>query len=611
MRIIIVDSDTNFANSIVQRCKKANVFCQVIPSPAAALGEMKKNPDAIDIVLVSKELVGAQDGLSVVQAMRKEAKTADIPYIIMSSVWGKPEFAKHQKSEFGANAYFSKKSAVAELEATIEAVTGFKFSEGGTNATKMTQTGSGALALNVQLQAASDVVNISEDVPSDISISTPIVLFPDEGAPQAPVSAISPPRVETPASTPSASAPGPASTPAPENTGRLDIEINVGGIEASSANIEATSVVASAPPAPNNGGGIDINLDGTGLQIQKSTLIEAPAASTVPVEASSVSALLLDVGDLMPPTESEAASLGTATPVAGTMVDAAGIPPTEAGPQSLTEEEAAKDLPYLFAGPAAELAGGHGGHTTVTKINFSQSTPPPRPQNEMAGGSGASDDVETLKKYLTMREQDVSVLTAQLTYAKEELEKSESVIKRLSLENEDLFHQINDLQKKNEELDSELSHASKNREGELEQLRFEVKSKIDRIRFLDDRLSDSAQQYEKLKERVRVDIRKIRVREKELESKLEIARKDAETLIAARENKILELKRKIDLLEFNYDMLQDKTELEKNNVTKANEKIERVLKVIKLAMGVIEGEQNSQEQDLKGAEGGGSGAKVA
>ncbi|HRK02631.1 MAG TPA: hypothetical protein PLH57_08190, partial [Oligoflexia bacterium] len=91
---------------------------------------------------------------------------------------------------------------------------------------------------------------------------------------------------------------------------------------------------------------------------------------------------------------------------------------------------------------------------------------------------------------------------------------------------------------------------------------------------------------------------------KELESKLEILRKDSETLIASRENKILDLKRKVDLLEFNYDVLQDKNAIERGNVQKANEKIERVLKVLRLALGMIEsddltGETGASEQKDK------------
>jgi DNA-binding response OmpR family regulator len=115
MRIIVVDSDINFTTPLVQRWKKASVYCQAIPQAAAAMAELKKDPDGIDIVLIAKELGGGQDGLAVAQMLRKDPATADVPYVLMSSAWGKSDFAKHQKTEFGANAYYSKKDALSEL----------------------------------------------------------------------------------------------------------------------------------------------------------------------------------------------------------------------------------------------------------------------------------------------------------------------------------------------------------------------------------------------------------------------------------------------------------------------------------------------------------------
>ena len=143
-------------------------------------------------------------------------------------------------------------------------------------------------------------------------------------------------------------------------------------------------------------------------------------------------------------------------------------------------------------------------------------------------------------------------------------------------------------------------------QGEVERSRFEVKAKIDQIKFLDEKLKESADQYEKLKERVRIDIRKIRVREKELENKLEILKRDSETLISSREHKILELKRRIDLLEFNYDMLQDKLETEKGNITNHKSREEQVLKVLRLAMGIVEGEQKQSVESGNKEQGHGS-----
>ena len=57
-------------------------------------------------------------------------------------------------------------------------------------------------------------------------------------------------------------------------------------------------------------------------------------------------------------------------------------------------------------------------------------------------------------------------------------------------------------------------------------------------------------------------------------------------------------------MEFNYDTLQDQNEAEKANVAQTHEKIAKVVKVLKLAMGIIEGETDNSgkpldESDLK------------
>jgi chromosome segregation ATPase len=91
-----------------------------------------------------------------------------------------------------------------------------------------------------------------------------------------------------------------------------------------------------------------------------------------------------------------------------------------------------------------------------------------------------------------------------------------------------------------------------------------------------------------LKERVRSDIRKIRVREKELENRLEIVRKDSEALIGSRENKIIELKRKLDLLEFNMDLLQDQYAREKESTFKLRERLAKAAQVVRMAGGMLD-----------------------
>ena len=63
-------------------------------------------------------------------------------------------------------------------------------------------------------------------------------------------------------------------------------------------------------------------------------------------------------------------------------------------------------------------------------------------------------------------------------------------------------------------------------------------------------------EYENLNRKVRVDITKVKSRENELEGKLEMLRSDADIQIRNRDQKILELKRKIDTLEFDNESIR-------------------------------------------------------
>ncbi len=203
-----------------------------------------------------------------------------------------------------------------------------------------------------------------------------------------------------------------------------------------------------------------------------------------------------------------------------------------------------------------------------------------------------SKEVETLKSYLALREQDVAVMKLQVDYAKEELNKAQHSIKSYIVENENLEHQLKSYR---DQLDNFKKQKNKNTQSfdqEVDRYKIEIRLKADQIKQMDEKLQAAIQEQELLKERVKLDIRKIRVREKELETKLEILKRDSETLIVSRENKIVELKRKIDLLEFNYDMLQEKYEKEKQNHQELLNKEQELAKVLKKALGL--GDEDSE-----------------
>ncbi len=204
------------------------------------------------------------------------------------------------------------------------------------------------------------------------------------------------------------------------------------------------------------------------------------------------------------------------------------------------------------------------------------------------GGAAHAPDVETLKKYLLLREQDVAVLSSQLKAAKDQVKAVEEQLRIERGRCSELGHITGEQKRKLDEFEKEKQQAVDTLQSELTEMRFQLKAKTDKARVLDTQVREAAEEMERLKERVRADIRKIRVREKELENRLEIMKKDSEALISARENKIIELKRKLDLLEFNMDLLQNQHARERENSVKLRERLAKAAQVVRVAGGLLD-----------------------
>ena len=74
----------------------------------------------------------------------------------------------------------------------------------------------------------------------------------------------------------------------------------------------------------------------------------------------------------------------------------------------------------------------------------------------------------------------------------------------------------------------------------------------------------------------------------ELEHKIDILKKDSQMLLQSKDNKILDLKRKIDSLEFEISELSDKIRASHETMQEWHEKSQRALKALKLAITQLE-----------------------
>ena len=199
-------------------------------------------------------------------------------------------------------------------------------------------------------------------------------------------------------------------------------------------------------------------------------------------------------------------------------------------------------------------------------------------------------DLETMRNYLSLREQDVAMLTGQYRSAQERVFQLEVQLKVERAKSTELQHvvQKQDQEIKNHELDKQVE--SEVLFKQVEDLNHQLQERTEKARIIETKLRLTTLEVDKIKERVRVDIRRIRVREKELESQLEIIKKDSSALLLARDEKIVELKRKIDLLEFNMELVQEQFQKERLTSDQLRTRLKDAASAMRQAGGLLDHE---------------------
>lgn len=316
--------------------------------------------------------------------------------------------------------------------------------------------------------------------------------------------------------------------------------------------------------------------------------------SSVDTLIATAEAVVGSLGQAAPPTVEEAPPLPVADPAPISMESEAVSlapeaealpPPPDLAPSRVMEastDEADSmmqvQMPYLLRGGVGAAA------PSASALSLAKAVP----EAIVPGGAANAPDLDTMRQYLMLREQDVVALSQQLKTARDQLGGLE---KDLAVERgrvNELEHTVKEQRSQIDSFERERAVSQEGLQAELNEMKFQMKARADRAKVLEGQVKEANLEMERVKERVRMDLRKIRVREKELESRLEVMKKDSEALIGARETRIIELKRKLDLLEFNMDLLQDQYQREKDNTDQLRERLAKAAQVVNVAGGLLE-----------------------
>ena len=212
----------------------------------------------------------------------------------------------------------------------------------------------------------------------------------------------------------------------------------------------------------------------------------------------------------------------------------------------------------------------------------------------------SSEDLDVIKRYSNIKERELresqasaEALRRQIRYFDERLKKSEEERRKLILKIEELQSELRTTSDKKEENRAQLKNIENHYEEKIKELQIQLESSQFQAGKLEKKLED-------FRDRVRNDLQKIRSRERELASRLEIQKRDAEALLSAKDERLLNQKRDIDRLEFEIDKLRERLIDDINRSEERRKRITRALQSLKLAQSVLSGlDEESLEKEEK------------
>ena len=219
----------------------------------------------------------------------------------------------------------------------------------------------------------------------------------------------------------------------------------------------------------------------------------------------------------------------------------------------------------------------------IEKFSSVNTSFPTIPGRDMNYGQSVSSTEVSLRHSMNLKKAQEKIL---------ELEK---IIEDQRSENEKLFTASQTFKKHSDELQSKLNDVSRDREEQKIQFKEEKQIVLDSMNQTEGLLRDIQLEKEQLQSRLNTNLKKIRVRERELENRLEIVRLENLSLQRSKDEQLLDLKRQIDDAQFELESYRDKGKVLDMKLEKKKEMLRKTVKALRLALTMLE----SNEQEIK------------
>lgn len=175
-----------------------------------------------------------------------------------------------------------------------------------------------------------------------------------------------------------------------------------------------------------------------------------------------------------------------------------------------------------------------------------------------------------------------------LRIAQEKIIELERVNDKLRLQNEELMAASEIIKERSDLLSSQLTEYKNDREGLAESFKNEIVLLKNHLARKEAELQRAHMKSEELDSRLKFDMKKIRIRERELENRLELIRAEKNAVVKNKDEQILDLRRKMDILQMEVESYRQKCLELNKSVESSQESFKRTTRALRLAMANLE-----------------------
>ncbi len=204
---------------------------------------------------------------------------------------------------------------------------------------------------------------------------------------------------------------------------------------------------------------------------------------------------------------------------------------------------------------------------------------------------------------MMMTSPEVSLAQAEnLRFAQQRILELEDELEKTRMENDELATAGHMMRNKNAELKSLVQQLeSSKQDGEVASQR-EIEVLQQNVTFKEREVGEFKEKIDELEYRISQDFKKVRVRERELENRLELTKIEKAALIRSKDETILDLKRKIDQLTAEAESYRLKCQEINKQVEQQQDQVRRTVRALRLALGNLELNDKDDVVPLRKAE---------